>query len=65
MAFLFMYLFVFISCHFLCITDFEYKVFVGKIHYKLLQHRVEVGLPFLKSLLKLIVIKRPQNDEYT
>ena len=62
-----MYIFIFILCQFLSITDFKYEVFVGKKsrkHYKLLPHRVEVGLIILKSLLKLTVIGRPQNDEY-
>ena len=67
MAFLFMGIFIFISCNFLSISDFKQTVFVGKNsrkHYKLLPHRVEVRLIILKSLLKLIVIERPQNDEY-
>ena len=62
-----MCIFIFISCNFLSISDFKQKVFVGKNsrkHYKLLPHRVEVRLIILKSLLKLIVIERPQNDEY-
>ena len=54
MAFLFTCIFIFFFVSF-SVTHFKY-MFVGKNsrkHYKFLPHRVELGLIFLKSSLKV------------